>query len=331
MNMRIRAWSIRGGIVLLGCLFGVAVGCGSDTTSAPCPPGLEACDGTCVDIMNDDTHCGSCALACGGGLMCLEGECGNACSEGEHNCDGSCVDTATDANHCGDCGNTCDSGSVCDAGVCASDCSGSTTKCGDSCVDTSSDDAHCGACDMPCNSPANCVNGSCSMVDPCGNGMLGPGEECDDGNTTAGDSCDAACVVECVVSLTTFKRQDDNHCYQVVTTPRNWENARADCISLGPGWDLAGISEQTERDYLDDVVNVPSSTYLGGNDRATEGTWEWVNGEPWGYAPWVPGEPNGSGDCARTLDRAGTSNDEFRDTNCLSLQPYLCELTPAGS
>ena len=35
---------------------------------------------------------------------------------------------------------------------------------------------------------------------------------------------------------------------------------------------------------------------IGLNDAASEGTWEWVTGEPFSYANWDGGEPNNQGD-----------------------------------
>jgi beta-lactam-binding protein with PASTA domain len=32
--------------------------------------------------------------------------------------------------------------------------------------------------------------------------------------------------------------------------------------------------------------------WLGGTDAASEGNWEWVTGEPWGYTNWLAGQPD---------------------------------------
>lgn len=54
-----------------------------DDTDFECPPAPAApcqcsgtmCGGDCVDLMNDDAHCGACGSACGAGQACVEGEC----------------------------------------------------------------------------------------------------------------------------------------------------------------------------------------------------------------------------------------------------------------
>jgi hypothetical protein len=45
-----------------------------------CAP-LATCDGACVDTDGDGLHCGSCTTACGGGEICVAGNClSSACS-----------------------------------------------------------------------------------------------------------------------------------------------------------------------------------------------------------------------------------------------------------
>ena len=41
----------------------------------PCPASLEVCNGTCIDLSSDPTHCGACGVACGAGKACLAGAC----------------------------------------------------------------------------------------------------------------------------------------------------------------------------------------------------------------------------------------------------------------
>lgn len=60
----------------------------------------------CVDLQNDDRHCGMCGNACPGNLRCSAGKCA-ACQI----CGKTCIDTKNDSNNCGSCNNVCGSGS----------------------------------------------------------------------------------------------------------------------------------------------------------------------------------------------------------------------------
>ena len=73
--------------------------------TAGCANGLDACNGSCVDLKSDPDHCGGCGETCAAGEMC---------------CRWNCVDTQESEKHCGACGNACDNGEVCVAGQCSS-------------------------------------------------------------------------------------------------------------------------------------------------------------------------------------------------------------------
>jgi hypothetical protein len=44
--------------------------------AAECPGMLESCSGLCVNLTNDDKHCGSCAMACTPAASCADSACG---------------------------------------------------------------------------------------------------------------------------------------------------------------------------------------------------------------------------------------------------------------
>jgi len=172
------------------------------------------------------------------------------------------------------------------------------------------------------------VGGSGSVSD-CGNGVVEPGEECDDGNDDDGDGCDHACVVECPPPR--HKHPSTHHCYWHRTTPHSWDDARQWCTSRGLGWDLAAITSESERDWVDQVVDPQGDYWIGANDIVTDTVWQWSNGEPWGYDAWGNDEPdNGDGeDCcqSRPLDPGA---DLWADSGCTDAMRFLCEMTPAG-
>ncbi len=78
--------------------------CAGDTCI--CKPGLERCDGQCVNLQTDPMNCGACGGACAE-VPCGEGKCqAEGCGELQK-CEMSCVDLASDSEHCGACGTSC--------------------------------------------------------------------------------------------------------------------------------------------------------------------------------------------------------------------------------
>ncbi len=98
----------------------------SELVTVECPPGLAACNGTCINETTNATpnapNCGGCGanFSCTGGETCQGGACG--CSGAASSlCGGTCTNVATDAANCGACGAACPGraqGESCSSGVC---------------------------------------------------------------------------------------------------------------------------------------------------------------------------------------------------------------------
>jgi cysteine-rich repeat protein len=176
-------------------------------------------------------------------------------------------------------------------------------------------------------------SGSGAGTPGCGDGALDPAaEECDDGNQLPQDGCDPDCRVECAAG---WLEPATHHCYLLIGTPGDWFKARAGCQALAPGFDLAAISSQEEHDFLVPLLPAASTRmWIGASDQMTEGSFEWTNGEPWGFTMWEDMEPNdsmGMEDCVEL--RNVYLAYQWNDMNCASRTPgaFLCELTPAGT
>src|SRR4051794_14049936 len=114
-------------LLLLGASCSKTVGpCTGDSS---CTAGLKCCAGTCVDVSNTTTHCGSCALSCGtahASARCVDGICALSCTSGFGDCDGAnkngCETPLTNASdNCGTCGKVCsydNANAVCDKSLC---------------------------------------------------------------------------------------------------------------------------------------------------------------------------------------------------------------------
>jgi hypothetical protein len=103
---------------------------GMSPTGADCSAGLTDCDGDCVNVDADGSHCGDCDTQCSGGLVCLNGNCDNDCGELTQ-CGTSCVDLDTDETHCGDCNVPCLG--ECIGGECDLSCPNARLRCGAAC------------------------------------------------------------------------------------------------------------------------------------------------------------------------------------------------------
>jgi len=131
----------------------------------------------CVDINQDDNHCGECKKACGQGRYCIDKKC--RCSDGLSFCDGKCTSTQSSAKHCGGCGNACRPGTQCYKGKCSPlSCDQHPVPlktCGKSCVDLLRNPAHCGSCNKLCSPDKYCIKGKCAC---------GPSQKVCDGRCT---------------------------------------------------------------------------------------------------------------------------------------------------
>jgi hypothetical protein len=122
--------------------------------SCQCPSGETECSGACVNLLSDESNCGTCGKACPERVSCVDGSC--ECPSGETDCNGRCVDLDTDESNCGTCGNTCPAGASCVDRSCV--CPPGTFVCedpdfGPSCVE-------CG-CGVECPDGRVCCGGRC--------------------------------------------------------------------------------------------------------------------------------------------------------------------------
>ena len=177
----------------------------SCSTSAP---SIDACNGTCTNLMTDARNCGTCGTTCAAPLACVGGQC--ACPiSGTTPCGNECRNLMTDANNCGTCGKSCANGTcsggqcvcqsgmtlcgngcvdatqgmcqpVCTGGPCV--CPSGTTLCGAECVDLTQDKNNCGKCGAVCAGTLFCSSSVCTCASDVdcatGSGQGGPSFKC---------------------------------------------------------------------------------------------------------------------------------------------------------
>lgn len=125
------------------------------------------------------------------------------------------------------------------------------------------------------------------------------------------------------------------HLYSAVKTGTyTWNEASAIAQGLtccGSTGHLATITDAAENDFI--RLNLGGVRgWIGINDKASEGNFQWVTGEAVSYTNWNPGEPNNSAgveDCAEIFGTHGGWNDlpcdgERGETRTVFIIEYDC-------
>jgi hypothetical protein len=112
-----------------------------------------------------------------------------------------------------------------------------------------------------------------------------------------------------------------------------WSSARAVCEQPFAGMShLASVSDAVEQAAIQNALFFPRNAWFGLSDIAVEGTYVWVDGTPYSYTNWSPGNPSDSGgneDCGHLL--AGGGMDYlWNDNNCAVAMSSLCEIDDAN-
>ena len=81
--------------------------------------------------------------------------------------------------------------------------------------------------------------------------------------------------------------------YVLTNGSKSWEAAQAEARNLGGN--LVTINNAAEEQWLKQTFGEDENLWIGFNDRAQEGTFEWVSGEAVTYTNWDPNEPNNAG------------------------------------
>ncbi len=124
--------------------------------------------------------------------------------------------------------------------------------------------------------------------------------------------------------------------YQLCRTGLSWLAAEAACEDLGDGYHLASISGGSEDAFLGeamDEVNSSEDWWIGLNDRDTEDSFEWSNGEAFSYGatlrsgpPWAVAQPNNDDPGPQNCVEKGTDERLWNDDACVETNFFACEL-----
>jgi cysteine-rich repeat protein len=165
----------------------------------------------------------------------------------------------------------------------------------------------------------------------CGNGVVDPGEDCDDGNRQSGDGCTQACHHEAPCNAPDLADPVSGHCYETVSTLRNWPDAQADCMRGGAH--LVTPQNAAEEALVEGLLaqqlpGVDTWNGLTNASMAAPPDYEWVSGEPVTWTDWDSGEPNNPGveNCGiilKAVRHAGFGRWDNRA--CTATLGYVCE------
>jgi cysteine-rich repeat protein len=115
-------------------------------------------------------------------------------------------------------------------------------------------------------------------------------------------------------------RDADRHAYKLFRGLRPYSDALARCDA--EGGHLVTIGDAAEQAFVAPLVT--GDTWIGMDDRAQEGSFRWVIGEPVGYTNFSPGEPNDfqmAEDCVAMI-----GDGHWNDDACSKLYPFVCEI-----
>ncbi len=122
--------------------------------------------------------------------------------------------------------------------------------------------------------------------------------------------------------------------YLLCNLQKNWTDARDFCIQQG--LDLLTVSNLTENNAIGAQAAAAfsnNSWWIGLNDIALEGDFNWVGNQGITFANWNAGEPNNSGNNEDCAEQSPTNPYRWNDLDCASTRRFVCEgipLAPAG-
>ncbi|XP_036384637.1 C-type mannose receptor 2 [Megalops cyprinoides] len=116
-----------------------------------------------------------------------------------------------------------------------------------------------------------------------------------------------------------------DHCYHFETeTVKNWDDAQAYCINQNGN--LASVHSQEEMSIL--TAHMTRSSWVGLNDKASEGNFVWSDGTPTDFLLWDNNQPDnwqGNEDCVQVRGVDHSNPGHFNDQFCTSTFPFICK------
>ncbi|XP_035670035.1 uncharacterized protein LOC118411665 [Branchiostoma floridae] len=112
-------------------------------------------------------------------------------------------------------------------------------------------------------------------------------------------------------------------CYLFVNQEETWDKAQTECDQKNAT--LTSVTSAEEQDFI--LSHVNRNLNIGFNDKATEGTFTWLDGLSTTFVNWEPGEPSNAGgneDCTEIVYDTGLWND-VPCGQVWSTRAYVCK------
>ncbi|XP_067232917.1 C-type mannose receptor 2-like [Chanodichthys erythropterus] len=119
-------------------------------------------------------------------------------------------------------------------------------------------------------------------------------------------------------------RPYEERCYFFSSDMKTWHDALEDCVSKGSN--LMSIKDIHERTWVRTQIGT-SIFWIGLNDVASEGNWEWSDGSvfyPY-LSYWKEGQPDNWGDNEDCGQVQGASDGRWNDETCTARRQYICK------
>ncbi|XP_051999076.1 proteoglycan 3 [Xyrauchen texanus] len=114
-------------------------------------------------------------------------------------------------------------------------------------------------------------------------------------------------------------------CYEFLREPKNANSAEVYCKTIYRNGQLASVTSSfihQQMMRLMDQNGGRTRTWIGGRRYLNTRRFQWLDGAPWRYVDWLPGEPNNSAGIENCVELL--SNGQFNDMPCHDLRAYIC-------
>ncbi|XP_008401454.2 galactose-specific lectin nattectin-like [Poecilia reticulata] len=119
----------------------------------------------------------------------------------------------------------------------------------------------------------------------------------------------------------------NGRCFRYIPKPMSWARAEKNCHSMKAN--LASVHDMEEYHEIQRLIMTASheykETWIGGTDAQEENHWFWIDGTPFLYTNWCPGEPNNhrrqKQDCLHMNHGGQKCWDDFQ---CYLQRPSVC-------
>ncbi|KAL2086673.1 hypothetical protein ACEWY4_017732 [Coilia grayii] len=117
----------------------------------------------------------------------------------------------------------------------------------------------------------------------------------------------------------------NNRCFKLVTYHATFHKAQEACEFENSH--LASVHSAAENNFIHGLVRATGfyaqGLWIGGSDDGSEGVWYWIDGSPFNFADWSPGQPNNFGD-EDCLMMSPYDHLRWKDLRCDFAMPFVC-------